>query len=112
MTTNNDYTYSNFDNLDAFKAALPKVADELLDHYDEDNFIGAVYYYPTVAEFAKYEMVDGWYQAHDWDNQDYNGAPNPMDYIDFDQLGRALVNTWDETNHYEAKNGAVVEFEA
>ena len=47
--------------------------------------------YPSIHNFCVYELTDGWrynYQLSDG----YNGAPNPVKYVDTVALGVDLIN--------------------
>jgi hypothetical protein len=63
--------------------------------------------YPNVEEYAIYELIDGRYQNHNLGGS-FNGAPNPIDYIDLDALGVDLVDSGDSTCCQLLPNGKVV----
>ena len=92
-----------------------QTANLLLDEFDLDHSdIGKYEWmndqltvYPDVVEYAIYELTDGWYHNHDLGG-DFNGAPNPIDYIDLDALGVDLVDTGDSTCCQLLPNGKVV----
>ena len=66
-----------------------------------------IYYYEDEEEFAEYEITDGWYADLRLD-RDYNGAPNPLDYIDLSGLGDALVRNWDDNCNFRASTGEIL----
>ena len=66
-----------------------------------------IYYYEDEEEFAEYELTDGWYANMGFDS-DYNGAPNPLDYIDLSGLGDALVRNWDDSCNFRASTGEIL----
>lgn len=104
------YSYENeiFDNYKSLAATYPNVAAELLDEFGEGKWQDSdLYYYPSENDFAIYEIVDGWYSTIQLDT-DFNGAPNLLDFIDFEGLGRALVETWDASCNFETKSGEIV----
>ena len=63
--------------------------------------------YPNVEEYAIYELIDGRYQNRNLGGS-FNGAPNPIDYIDLDALGVDLVDSGDSTCCQLLPNGKVV----
>ena len=66
-----------------------------------------IYYYEDEEEFAEYELTEGWYADLRLD-RDYNGAPNPLDYIDLSGLGDALVRNWDDSCNFRASTGEIL----
>lgn len=62
--------------------------------------------YPNVEEYAIYELIDGWYQNHNLGGS-FNGAPNPIEYIDLADFGADLISTGDTTICRELPNGKV-----
>lgn len=63
--------------------------------------------YPNVEEYAIYELIDGWYQNHNLGGS-FDGAPNPIEYIDLADFGADLISTGDTTICRELPNGKVV----
>lgn len=63
----------------------------------------------SLKDFAIYEVVDGWYSSFDLDH-DYHGAPNLLDYIDYQALGTALSLIWDESCNDVLSDGRVLSF--
>lgn len=63
--------------------------------------------YPNVEEYAIYELTDGWYSDCNFDG-DFNGAPNPMDYINTEHLGEDLIEQVDSSVCQLLPNGKVV----
>ena len=66
-----------------------------------------IYYYEDEEEYAEYELTEGWYADLRLD-RDYNGAPNPLDYIDLSGLGDALVRNWDDSCNFRASTGEIL----
>lgn len=97
--------FNNYKELMDFNKGL---AEELIDTVGtgewQDN---EMYLYEDLGELAEYELTEGWYANMDID-KDWNGAPNPMDYIDLNRLGEALSENWDSSVYFEADNGAVL----
>lgn len=92
-----DYQYTRYDNFEELKEAESELAAQLLEEVNEGEWMnGQLYVYPDIEEFAKYELSEGWYINHNFDG-DYNGAPNPFNYIDMDAFGTALENSWDDS---------------
>ena len=65
--------------------------------------------FDSIQDFAIYEVEDGWYSTLELVN-DYHGAPNLLNYIDYQALGAALSQTWDESCNYVLSDGRVVSF--
>ena len=60
-----------------------------------------------IEDYAAYELTDGWYSDCNFD-RDFNGAPNPMDYIDTEHLGEDLIEQVDSSVCLLLPNGKVV----
>lgn len=103
------YDCRYFDSFNELQEAMPTVAKELADNYNPNDLV-SIQVFPDAGEYAVYEVVDGWYSSYDL-NSDYNGAPDLLKFLDFDELGDALVATWDDTCHYQASDGSVVIFD-
>lgn len=105
------YDCRTFGSFDELKDAMPSIAQELADNYDPDAMgsMGSIWVFPDAGEYAVYEVVDGWYSEHDL-GSDYNGAPDLLEFIDFNELGDALVSSWDDSCNYQASDGSIVTF--
>lgn len=66
--------------------------------------------FDSLEDFAIYEVDDGWYSGCVDLNVDYHGAPNLSYYIDYQALGKALSQTWDESCNCVLSDGRVVAF--
>lgn len=89
------YYSTVYDNFDALQADYPDIATQLLEDVGEGEWQNnELYYYDSIEDFAEYELTDGWYAEHDFGG-DFNGAPNPLDYIDFSAFGSALLDQGD-----------------
>ena len=98
--------YNSFEEL---KANKPELAQELLDVFDKGEWQESnLSVYDTLEDYAYYELTEGWYIDNHLDKQDYNGAPNPIDYIDLEALGEALVESGDESCIYRTEGDQVV----
>ena len=85
-----------------------ELAKELLENVGEGDWQQeAIYYYDDEEEFAEYELTEGLY-ANMGFYTDYNGAPNPLDYIDLSGLGNALIRNWDESCNFKASTGEIL----
>ncbi|RHH66296.1 MULTISPECIES: hypothetical protein [Vagococcus] len=67
-----------------------------------------IYCYDDIETFAEYELFDGWYADLNLDRH-FNGAPNPVHFIDLFELGHALVRSWDESCYFKSHNGKVLQ---
>lgn len=101
------YDCRTFGSFDELKDAMPSVAQELADNYDPDA-MESIRVFPDAGEYAVYEVVDGWYGLGSLDS---NGAPDLLAFVDFDELGDALVSTWDDSCNYQASDGSIVTFD-
>ena len=64
--------------------------------------------FDSLEDYAIYEVDDGWYSGCVDLNVDYHGAPNLSYYIDYQALGTALSQTWDESRYAVLSDGRVV----
>lgn len=64
--------------------------------------------FDSFEDYAIYEVDDGWYSGCVDLNVDYHGAPNLSYYIDYQALGTALSQTWDESRCAVLSDGRVV----
>ncbi len=64
--------------------------------------------FDSLEDYAIYEVDEGWYSGCVDLNVDYHGAPNLSYYIDYQALGMALSQTWDESCNCVLSDGRVV----
>lgn len=110
-----NYEYTDYDNFDELMDCDSQTANLLLKELDlDESDIGKetwmneqLMVHPTVEEYAIYELIDGWYQNHNLGGS-FDGAPNPIEYIDLDALGRDLIDTGDSSVCLLLPNGKVV----
>lgn len=116
-----------FDNFKALQEESPKIARKLLNDVGRGKWQEDVIYgYSNISSFAEYELTEGWYGSAELGQDSYNGAPDPLDfvdpnsldledddelwewaegrpvsdivdYIDLEGFGRALEINWDES---------------
>lgn len=93
--------YSNYYNNAAdLKEKNQALYDELIHEFGDDKWTKRpLTVYSSLADFAKYEVEDGWYADIDFPD-DYNGAPDLLDYLDYEALGEALKDSWDDSCYY------------
>lgn len=90
--------YENFNEL---KEDYEKLAKKLLSEVGKGDWMDEeLYLYPSLSEYAEYELTEGWYIDCGFDRMDFNGAPNPIDYIDLEAFGEALSNRWDDSCYW------------
>lgn len=90
------YDSETYDNFEEFKDSRPDLAKKLLSDVDEGEWMNEqIYYYPTIEDFAIYELTEGWYIDYIKSDTDLRGAPDPLDYIDYEAFGEALTRNWD-----------------
>lgn len=121
------YEYYQFDNLKdvkknsesvyGFKYLYKLILEKFGDYVETDEYMNEcpIYLYPTYEDFGGYELEDGWYSNSLIFKTDYNGAPNPFDYIDTFELGKDLVSTSDSNvesipRYDNFENEGVIEF--
>ena len=93
------YEIKTYDNLEELKQENKELVERLLKEFDEGDWSdNQLYVYPSLEDFAKYEVEDGWYSNSI--KEDYNGAPDLLDYVDFESLGNALKDSWDDSCYY------------
>ena len=96
--------YSDFKDLKKFE---PELAKELLEKADDGNWQDdLIYKFACVEDFAYYQLTEGCYANAM--TQDFDDAPNPLDYVDLTKLGNALVESWDEDRYFLASDGAIL----
>ena len=93
------YEIKTYDNLEELKQENKELVERLLKEFDEGDWVNNdLYVYPSLEDFAKYEVEEGWYSGAI--KEDYNGAPDLFDYIDYEALGNALKDSWDDSCYY------------
>ena len=90
--------------IDEIPADIKKEIDIDTDKFDSCTV------FDSLEDFAIYEVDDGWYSCCVDLNVDYHGAPNLSYYIDYQELGRALSQTWDDSCNCVLSDGRVVAF--
>ena len=110
-----NYKYTGYDNFDELMDCDSQTANLLLKELDSDESdIGKetwmneqLMVYPNVEEYAIYELIDGWYQNHNLGGS-FDGAPNPIEYIDLTDFGGDLITEGDTSIVCLLQNGKVV----
>lgn len=93
------YEIKTYDNLEELKQENEELVERLLEEFDEGDWSdNQLYVYSSLEDFAKYEVEEGWYSGAI--KEDYNGAPDLFDYIDYESLGNALKDSWDDSCYY------------
>jgi phage protein len=93
------YEIKSYDNLEELKQENKELVERLLEEFDEGDWSdNQLYVYQSLEDFATYEVYEGWYSGAI--KEDYNGAPNLLDYIDYEALGNALKDSWDNSCYY------------
>lgn len=101
------YKYKHYNNFKELEKKNKKLAAELLDAFCEDDWMDyEIVLFNSKKDFALYELEDGWY--FDTFKDDYRGAPNPLEFINLKSFCDALINSWDERNHYLTNNNKIV----
>lgn len=105
-----EYRVKEFNNIEEAKEYNKELVERLLDYadsYDSDWQEDMIYLYPTLEDFAKYEVFEGWYASVNLDK--VKNAPYLSNFINFKALGEELRRTWDGTmNYYDEETGIVI----
>lgn len=98
-------TFKNFNDLENQNKKLAKelLSERMGGEWQNDE----IHYFTDKKEFAKYEVSEGWYALSNQLN-DFNGAPNLFEYIDYSALGNELISVWDESTNFISDNGQVL----
>ena len=98
-------TFNNFKKLMEYDSEL---AQDLLKEKGKGKWQEEeIYYHVTIEDYAEHELYDGWYAGTFRD--DYNGAPDPLDFINLKEFGESLADIWDETAYWQADDNRVLE---
>ena len=93
------YDIKTYANLEELREENEELVERLLEEFDEGEWAyNQLYVYPSLEDFAKYEVEDGWYSNSN--REDYKGAPDLFDYIDYESLGNDLKDRWDDSCYY------------
>lgn len=99
-----------FNNLEELVEFDKELAEELKVTFGGGDWESEqLYYHENKEEFAQYELTDGWYSHSGINDRDWNGAPDPLDYINLESLGKDLISTWDVSIHYLSTRGEVIQ---
>ena len=97
--------FNNFKELMEYDSEL---AQDILKEKGEGKWQDEeIYYHATIEDYAEHELYDGWYA--DTFKNDYNGAPDPLDFINLKEFGNALANSWDDSINYKTSHGEVLQ---
>ena len=104
--------YDNFNELmessyETARMLLTQLGLKLSDIKDKPWANNQLVVYFSIEDYAAYELTDGWYSDYNFD-KDFNGAPNPMDYINTEHLGEDLIERVDSSVCLLLPNGKVV----
>lgn len=93
------YEIKTYENLEELREENEELVERLLEEFDEGDWSdNQIYVYQSLEDFAKYEVEEGW--CSNSIKEDYNGAPDLFDYIDYESLGNALKDSWDDSCYY------------
>ena len=93
------YDIKTYANLEELREENEELVERLLEEFDEGEWAyNQLYVYPSLEDFAKYEVEDGWYSNSN--REDYKGDPDLFDYIDYESLGNDLKDSWDDSCYY------------
>lgn len=97
-----------FENFKQLESEEKNLAAELLEQIGEGEWQKEeLYFYKNVETFAEYQLTEGWYADMEI-QRDWNGAPNPIYFIDMNLFGKALTDSWDQSCNFKSKNGQIL----
>lgn len=94
-----DY-YILFDNFEELVSYDEELANALLADVGEGEWQdGELRLYYDLEYYAEYQLYEGWYASilNIYGEPDWGGAPNLFDYIDLQELGDDLAESWDSS---------------
>ena len=98
-------TFNNFKELMEYDSEM---AQELLKENGKGKWQEEeIYYHVTIEDYAEHELYDGWYAGTFRD--DYNGAPDPLDFINLKEFGESLADSWDDGTNYKTSHEEVLQ---
>lgn len=101
------YKYKHYNNFKELENKNKKLAAELLEHFGDGFWMKTdILIFNNKKNFALFELESGWY--FDSFKEDYNGAPDPLEFINFRKFANSLIDAWDESNHYITANKKIV----
>ena len=93
-------TFNNFKELMEYDSEL---AQELLKEKGKGKWQEEEIYYESIEDFAEYSA---WYANTVKD--DYDGTPNPLDFINLEEFGKALIGNWNDSVYYKTSNDEIL----
>lgn len=103
------YTYQLYWNIEELKEINEKLAEQITNVFDEKRLKETeIFVYPSLEDFAKYEVEDGFYI--EIIDKDYDEAYDLLECINYQALGEKLKEKWDESSHYYDENTDTVIF--
>ena len=92
------YDSKIYENYDEFLEADPSLAKKFFEEVGQGSWQEErIAVYASLEDFAKYEVSDGWYSESTRGLESANGAPVLLNFIDYEKLGEALADSWDES---------------
>lgn len=92
------YEIKTYENLEELKEENEELVERLLEEFDEGEWAyNQLYVYPSLEDFAKYEVEDLFCPV--LFSKNYN-ILNLLESIDYNVLGGKLKANWDENSHY------------
>ena len=93
------YEIKTYENLEELREENEELVERLLEEFAEGNWVNNdLCVYQSLEDYAIYEVEEGWYSS--FIKPDFKGAPDLFDYIDYESLGNALKDTWDDSCYY------------
>lgn len=97
-----------FYDLPAFQEQFPKKAEHLLHVFGQGEWEQEeLLYFTNLSDYAAYEVYQGQYSDLGLE-RDYGGAPELVQFIDYERLGDALRKDWYRRENYCFSDGSVI----
>ena len=93
------YEIKTYENLEELREENEELVERLLEEFDEGEWAyNQLYVYPSLEDFAKYEVEDGCYI--EIIDKDYNEAYDLLECINYVALGEKLKKKWNKDSYY------------
>lgn len=93
------YTVQIYENIEELKEINENLVEKITNVFNEETLKESeIFIYPTLEDFAKYEVEDGFYI--EIIDKDYDEAYDLLECINYVALGEKLKQKWDKDSHY------------
>lgn len=93
------YTVQIYEDIEELKEINENLAEQITYVFDEKRLKETeIFVYPSLEDFAKYEVEDGFYI--EIIDKDYDEAYDLLECINYVALGEKLKQKWNKDSHY------------